>query len=218
LVVANEQTAGRGRSGRKWITPIGTALALSLIIRRGGGVPASGRLAGLGAMAAADACEAMGLQPRIKWPNDVLLNDRKVAGVLIESQWNGDELEASVLGIGMNVLDGSAPGDAEIQFPATSLEHALHFAPDRISILRLAVEAILRWLPELDGEAFLGAWEKRLAFRGGPVRLIRPGVDEIMGILEGLEDDGSLRIRGDQGALRVRMGEIHLLSADDRMA
>lgn len=217
LVVADEQTGGRGRGGRKWLTPPGSALALSLVLRRSSGGPASGRLSGLGAMAVADACGEMGLQAHIKWPNDVLLNGRKVAGVLVESRWNGEEFEASILGIGINVLAASRPGDAEVQFPAISLEDALSRAPDRIQVLRLTLESILRWLPDLQGEAFRKAWEQRLAFRGEPVRLVGPGAEDITGILEGLEADGGLRIHATEGVRRVRMGEVHLLRAGDRM-
>jgi BirA family biotin operon repressor/biotin-[acetyl-CoA-carboxylase] ligase len=217
LVAADEQTAGRGRGSRKWITPPGTALAFSLLLRGAGASPSSGRLAGLGAMAAADACEVFGLKPEIKWPNDVLLNGRKVAGVLVESRWNGDELDASVIGVGMNVLAGSAPPDEEVLHPATSLEDCFGIMPDRVRVLRLIVEAILKWLPQLQEDAFLRGWEHRLAYRGKPVRLVQDGVEAITGTLEGLDDDGSLRIRAEQGVLRIRMGQVHLYPTGDRM-
>jgi BirA family biotin operon repressor/biotin-[acetyl-CoA-carboxylase] ligase len=177
----------------------------------------SGRLAGLAAMGAADACELLGLRPEVKWPNDVLLNGRKVAGVLVESRWNGGELEASVIGVGINVLAGSAPPDAEVTHPATSLEDGLGKKPNRLKVLRLTVEAMLRWLPELQGAAFLRAWEERMAFRGRPVRLVQDGKPDITGTLDGLADDASLRLRGDQGIVQVRMGEVHLYPAGDRM-
>ena len=168
-------------------------------------------------MAAADACEALGLQARIKWPNDVLLNGRKVAGVLVESRWGGDELQASVIGVGMNVLVASAPRDEEVLHPATSLEDGLGTKPDREKVLRLTVEGFLSWLPELPGGAFLQAWEERLAYRHQSVRMVQEGMEEITGTLEGLEDDGSLRVRGDRGILRIRVGEIHLYPASDKM-
>jgi len=217
LVVANEQTAGRGRGGRRWLTPPGTALALSLILRGLDAGSSSGRLAGLGAMAVVDACDALGLEAQIKWPNDVLLGGRKVAGVLVESRWNGNELEASVLGVGMNVLAGSAPPDGEVLHPASSLEAHLATSPDRVQVLRLTVEAILKWLPEFQGAEFLREWELRLAFRERLVRLVQPDGSEISGTLHGLEQDGSLRVYTDHGLLRVRVGEMHLYPAGDRM-
>src|SRR5512134_3605246 len=100
LVIADEQTAGRGRLDRKWLTPKGTALAFSLIL-----CPTAGeklhltRIVGLAALAVADALRTRGLAAQIKWPNDVLLNDSKVAGILIESVWSGDEPDCVVIGI-----------------------------------------------------------------------------------------------------------------------
>jgi BirA family biotin operon repressor/biotin-[acetyl-CoA-carboxylase] ligase len=168
-------------------------------------------------MAAADACEALGLQPEIKWPNDVLLSGRKVAGVLVESRWNGSQLEAFVIGVGINVLAGSAPPDTEVLHPATCLEDQLSAGPDRVRVLRLIVEAMLKWRPRLQEEGFLRAWEARLAFLGRAVRLVQGGTEEITGTLEGLEDDGSLRLRREQGVVRIHMGEVHLHPAGDRM-
>src|SRR5512137_455549 len=107
LVIADEQTAGRGRGDTRWLTPKGTALAFSLVLRQP--LPKaehSARLAGLGALGVAEAFTVYSLQPSIKWPNDVLLDGRKTAGVLVESMWTGERLDASVLGIGVNVLAG----------------------------------------------------------------------------------------------------------------
>ena len=117
IVVADEQTAGRGRSGQKWLTPPGSALAFSLILRPSTlerTVP--GRITGLGALALAQCCADLGITTaRIKWPNDLLLNGRKAAGILVESAWAGNVLDASVLGIGSERNGGgrsaSQPGD-----------------------------------------------------------------------------------------------------------
>ncbi|MBI3739624.1 MAG: biotin--[acetyl-CoA-carboxylase] ligase, partial [Chloroflexi bacterium] len=108
LVVADEQTAGRGRSGRKWLTPPGSALAFSLILRPTEAErtrPA--RTTGLSALALSDSLRTRGLAAQIKWPNDVLISGKKVAGILVESVWTGDALDASILGMGVNVLAAS---------------------------------------------------------------------------------------------------------------
>ena len=218
LVIADEQTAGRGRSGRDWLTPAGTALALSVILRGdSAGSNSPGRLAGLGAIAVADACATFGLQPEIKWPNDVLLGGRKVAGVLVEARWSGDSLEASVIGLGVNVLSGSAPPAGNVRFPATSIEHALGHGLSRIDLLRAVVSALFAWRPNIDTRGFLEAWESRLAFRGQTVTLTHDAQPPLTGDLLGLEDDGSLRLMGRDGLLRVQMGEVHLHPADDRI-
>ncbi|MGC8855748.1 MAG: biotin--[acetyl-CoA-carboxylase] ligase, partial [Anaerolineae bacterium] len=105
LVIADEQTAGRGRAGRKWYTPAGAALAFSLILRPS---PAEqthlSRIVGLAAVSLAFSLEQSGLHPRIKWPNDILLQDRKVAGILVETIWTGEQADCVVIGIGVNVL------------------------------------------------------------------------------------------------------------------
>ncbi|MFH1183667.1 MAG: biotin--[acetyl-CoA-carboxylase] ligase [Chloroflexota bacterium] len=218
LVVADEQTAGRGRSGRKWLTPPGTALALSAILRGDAAAnDPSSRLAGLGALAVADACATLGLQPTIKWPNDVLLGGRKVAGVLVEAQWSGDSLQASVIGMGVNVLSRSTPPAGNVRFPATSIEHALGHGLNRTDMLRAVVSALIAWRPKIDTQEFLRAWESRLAFRGQKVTLTHDGQPPLTGDLLGLEDDGSLRMMGREGVLRVQMGEVHVHPADDRM-
>jgi len=108
LIVADEQTAGRGRQGRKWFTPAGSALAFSLVFKD---LPAwqesalnvgdlLGRFTALGAVGV---CEALiqnyQLEARIKWPNDVLLNERKVGGILAEAQWQGEQVLGVVLGV-----------------------------------------------------------------------------------------------------------------------
>lgn len=218
LVIADEQTAGRGRAGRAWLTPPGTALALSMILREeAGSEDPSGRLAGLGAMAVAEACDSLGLQASIKWPNDVLLKDRKVAGVLVEAQWSGGQLEASVIGVGVNVLRGSAPTDATVRYPATSIEESLDRGPSRIEVLRATVSAMTAWRPRVNTQDFVRAWERRLAFRGHEVRLIHDGRAAIAGRLDGLEQDGSLRLLARGEVIRVHMGELQLQPTDDRM-
>ena len=119
MVIADEQTAGRGRSRRKWFTPPGSALAFSLILR-----PSKvelvfpTRITGLGALALTDALLPIGLAPKIKWPNDILIKGRKVAGILVESVWSGDVLLASILGMGVNVLKASTPPKDGIGFPS----------------------------------------------------------------------------------------------------
>ena len=110
LVVADAQSAGRGRAGRKWFTPPGAGLAFSLVLRAGDATRQllaqgnTARLNGLGALAVCQALqEQHSLPAQIKWPNDVIVNGRKLAGVLAEAHWLGSELSAVVLGIGINL-------------------------------------------------------------------------------------------------------------------
>ncbi len=212
LVIADEQTAGRGRLDRKWFTPKGTALAFSLILRpTAGEKPHLTRMVGLAALAIADAFRTRGLVSQIKWPNDVLLNGRKVAGILIESTWSGEDVDCVVIGIGINVLKGAVPSDDLLLFPATSLEGSLGPAVQREKVLHDILAGILALRPHLGSDSFIASWEKALAFRGEPVQVEQTDGTTLTGKLLGLESDGSLRLNDESGeSLTVRFGDVRL--------
>jgi BirA family biotin operon repressor/biotin-[acetyl-CoA-carboxylase] ligase len=212
LVCAEEQTSGRGRADRRWFTPPGAALAFSLVLR-----PLAGEdqwvslFSGLGALAVCEALGACGLNPEIKWPNDVLLNHRKVCGVLAESVWTGDKVDSIVLGIGVNVQIGSVPPADRLNFPATSVETELGEHVDRLALLRDILHALLYWRSLLMKDIFLYAWEKHLAFRGEQVEIRGEGFPGRIGQVEGLERDGGLRLCSADGKVfTVQFGEVHL--------
>jgi BirA family transcriptional regulator, biotin operon repressor / biotin---[acetyl-CoA-carboxylase] ligase len=212
LVCADEQTSGRGRGNRRWFTPPATALAFSLVNRPSTVEEQSVPLfSGLGALAV---CEALGLRelhPEIKWPNDVLLNRRKVCGILAEAVWMGDKLDCIILGIGVNVKPEAVPSSDQLNFPATSVEAALGKSVDRLTLLRDILQALLYWRSLLSKDVFPTAWENHLAFRGEQVEIQSEGVPTRTGQVEGLEPDGSLRLRSTDGQVfKVQFGEVHL--------
>jgi len=215
IVIADEQTAGRGRLNRKWLTPRGAALAFSLILRASEAervYPA--QIVGLGALALASACLKFDLRAQIKWPNDVLLDGKKTAGILVESVWTGEMLDAMVLGMGVNVLAASVPPADQILFPATSLESELRRPVERADVLYAILSALLSWRSKLGTDEFLNAWEDMLAFRGEQVRIFKNDEAPLMGELLGLAPDGSLRLRKiDNDILTIQFGEIHLRPA-----
>ncbi len=218
LVIADEQTAGRGRSGRKWFTPPGTALAFSLILRPNVAerkYPA--QMTGLGAVALAESLQAHGLSAQIKWPNDVLINLHKVAGILVESVWMGDRLEAFILGIGINVLAASVPPANQLLFPATSLEVELNTTIDRVKYLKEVLSALIRWRQKIGTDEFIKTWESQLAFRGEKVQIRKDREAPLTGTLLGLEADGSLRLSANNKSLTIQFGEIHLRPANDKI-
>lgn len=212
LVIADEQTSGRGRMDRIWFTPPGAALAMSLILsptERERAYPA--RATGLLALSLTDSLRKLGLDPEIKWPNDVLLNGRKVAGILVESTWTGEEMDAMVLGMGVNVRETSVPPAERLLFPATSIETELGQPVDRVELLHNILVNVLRWRPQLDTDAFLNAWNENLAFRGQQVQVMGGRGRPVLGELLGLNPDGSLRLRNDHGkSVTVQFGEVHL--------
>ena len=218
LVIADEQTAGRGRSGRRWFTPRGTALAFSLILRP----TAAERIhpaqtTGLGAVALVEALRTLGLAAQIKWPNDVLLNGRKVAGILVESVWSGDRIETFMLGMGINVLASSVQPADQLLYTATSLEAELNEPVDRLKILRAILSALIERRPKIGTEEFIRTWESNLAFIGERVLVGRDNEPPLTGTLLGLESDGSLRLITNNKPLTIQFGEIHLRPADDRI-
>ncbi len=232
LVVADEQTAGKGRLGRHWITPSGTALAFSLVLRPEVEFAAVlPRWSALGALAVCEALkELYALQPEIKWPNDVLLDRRKAAGILAETTWSGDEPASLVLGIGINVAPASiseaALPKSSLIFPAACIEEFLDRPVDRLQLLRLVLEQLIAWRPRLASQQFLDAWEARLAFRGEWVQFL-PGEAPteagspfqsqknpspvLEGRIIGLAPDGALRLSALAGKeVLVRVGDVRL--------
>ncbi len=212
LVVSDEQTAGRGRGGRRWYTPAGAALAFSLILRpRPGEQEKAALFSALGALAVAVALEGYSLSPQIKWPNDVLLGGRKVCGVLTETVWLGEQIDSLVIGVGVNVAAASVPPADLLNFPAACLETELGRPVERVSLLREILSALLEWRPRLGTQAFLDAWEARLAFRGETVEVWAEGQPARRGWLVGLDSDGGLRLRLPGGEhLTLPFGEVHL--------
>jgi BirA family biotin operon repressor/biotin-[acetyl-CoA-carboxylase] ligase len=217
MVVADEQTAGRGRRNRDWFTPAGAALAFSLVVRpplcttldssRPRQFPGSvSRLTALGALSISDALrKRYHLDCKIKWPNDVLVDGRKLAGVLVEITWVGDQLTAAVLGMGINVAPASVPAENSTTTPATCVETALGRQVSRLNLLQSTVSQVLKWRLHLDSDNFQQAWENKLAYRGEWVN-INPenGIKDqppAEGKVLGLDLEGCLILRSREGHL-----------------
>jgi len=190
-VTAGEQTAGRGRQGRGWSTPPGSALAVSLVIRDPD--PLLSLRAGL---AVADLA---GAAARVKWPNDVLVDGRKVAGILAEGR---PQEGWAVLGIGVNAALDLAVLPADVRERAGTLGFAPAELPRALQELLGALERRLAQPPE----ATLAALRERDALAGRPVRW-----DGGSGTGAGIADDGALLVRDAGGALHaLAAGEVHL--------
>ena len=212
LVVADTQTSGRGRLGRKWFTPPGAGLAFSLALR-----PTRleseqfGRFAGLGALALVGALRLHGLSAQVKWPNDVLIRRKKVAGILVEAVWSGTEVDSLVLGMGVNIALQALPPAEELNYPATCLEVEAGVSLARFGLLRDVLMEMVQLRAGLATGEFLEAWQAALAFRGEQVFLWQGAAQPYPAVLVGLEADGSLCVRDGGGALRsIRSGEVHL--------
>lgn len=222
LVIADEQTAGRGRLQRRWITPAGTALAFSMILDAQNlpeDIPLT-YLTALGALAVSDALRKdYDLPVEIKWPNDVLLSRCKVAGVLTEAVWQGDRLRQVILGVGVNVDAGAFPAGEILHFPATCVNAHLEVALDRWALLHAILKRLLDWKKQLAQPAFRNAWEANLAYRGEWVTLFSSQDTKTSNMREGqvlgLELDGRLRLRDRAGEVfTAHSGEIRLRPID----
>jgi BirA family transcriptional regulator, biotin operon repressor / biotin---[acetyl-CoA-carboxylase] ligase len=212
VVIADEQTGGRGRLGNGFISPPG-GLYLSLILRPSiptGQAPLIGLAAGL---AAAEGIRAItGLEPVLKWPNDVLLGGRKVCGVLVDLAASANGVRWAIAGIGVNANVPSFPAD--LQASATSLQrelgHEVGLAELRSELLK-RLEQRYRHLLEHGPQDLLAAWQEAPNVSGQPVR-ISAASGAYEGTAEGLDGDGALLVRREDGEVRrVVAGEVHLL-------
>jgi BirA family biotin operon repressor/biotin-[acetyl-CoA-carboxylase] ligase len=201
VVIANEQLRGRGRNGRVWHTPPDVALAVSMIL-----CPPRqfvNRLTMIGALAVYDLAVAAGCkQVGIKWPNDVQVDGKKVAGILPEAVWQGQLLRAVILGIGVNVRVEFA--DADLRDRAISLEVALGRRLDRAELLRTLLTRLDIWYAQIAAEETFQIWKDRLNMFGKRINGFR-----YAGRALDVTADGSLIIVGDDGRRRtVRAGDI----------
>ncbi|MDW8324974.1 MAG: biotin--[acetyl-CoA-carboxylase] ligase [Anaerolineales bacterium] len=216
LIVAEEQTAGRGRGGRAWLTPPDSALAFSLVLRPALTAEQAARLVMLAGVAVCEAVEQVAeVQPRLKWPNDVLLNGRKFAGLLAESALRGEALEYVVLGIGLNV--SWAPAPEQVDFPATCLQAEAGREVDRAGLLRAILLRLEARYGQLSDEAafptLFADWRARLVMLGEPAEL-RLETETLAGVAEDVAADGALLFRLPSGEVRrVLAGNLHLRPA-----
>ena len=212
LVIAEQQTSGRGRMGRSWYTCPGGALAFSLVVRPSEVEQAYLTLFSLAAaLALCQALEdAYDLHCQVKWPNDVLINMKKVAGVLSESTWVGTQVQAVVIGMGVNVAAASHLVEQPLLFPATSIEAETGGRVDRIDVLHDLLNRFVVWRAKICQPEFQVACIARLAFLGKKV-ILQQGETRKSGTLDGIESDGALRLLDEDGGLSViNAGDVHL--------
>jgi BirA family biotin operon repressor/biotin-[acetyl-CoA-carboxylase] ligase len=211
LVIAEEQTAGKGRLGRRWLAPAGSSLLFSLLFYPDLAPRQVRRLTMLCALATVEGIrEVTGLTPRLKWPNDILLRDKKAGGILTEAGMTGERLDYAVVGLGLNV--NFAPSQiGELAATATSLSEALGREVPRIPLLRAILEGIEERVQRLgSGWSPHEEWAAHLVTLGQEVQVANPwGVEE--GLAEAVDEDGALLLRRDDGSLaRIASGDATL--------
>ena len=198
VVIADEQTAGRGRIKRVWLSPKGS-IALSIILYPS--VVNLPSLIMLASLAVVHSIEAVtGLRSQVKWPNDVLVNDRKVCGILIESSVRGNIVDYAIIGIGVNV-NLRLSDFPEIPSTATSLSAELGRDVSRLRVIRrLLVEMERLYLALQAGGSIYEEWRDSLVTLGKKVQ-VKSGKTIYEGIAESVARDGSLLLRHSNGSL-----------------
>jgi BirA family biotin operon repressor/biotin-[acetyl-CoA-carboxylase] ligase len=204
LIVGDTQTQGRGRGDRRWVTIAGTSLAISLVLRldtRESAVVT--RFTALAALSLIRTLAQLGVVAKIKWPNDVLIENKKVAGVLVETDWEGDQINALVIGIGVNICADSLPDSDKLRYPATSIEEAVGKPIDRWVVLKKMLVEMMNLRPQLKSDEFIEAWNQSLAFSGSWVQFKTFGQNvQRMNIL-GVRQDGCLLLEQGDGQIQA---------------
>jgi BirA family biotin operon repressor/biotin-[acetyl-CoA-carboxylase] ligase len=212
IVVAESQKKGRGRLGRKWFSPALTNLYLSVILRPKIAPQRASLMTLMAAVATAGAIHKFsGLQPMIKWPNDILLKNRKVAGLLNEIHSESDRILFVVLGIGVNLNMDDKMFSKEIRSLATSLKKEMGQFISRKAFLQILLEELEIWYETFLNEGappILKAWRDKAQIRGRPVKVISFG-EVLSGTAIDVDDDGALILETKEGKRkRVVAGDV----------
>jgi BirA family biotin operon repressor/biotin-[acetyl-CoA-carboxylase] ligase len=210
-VVADLQTSGRGRRGRTWISPAGANLLCSVAFRPAIAPRLAGLLGVAAALAVRDACArcAPDAGLAVRWPNDVVDRDgRKVAGLLVETALEGEQLVEAVVGVGINVNWLPSEMPAEIAGRATSLLALTGARADRVELLGSLLDALDAEVTALEhGEAPLVRLRTTFWLDGRRVE-VDTGAGTISGDVAGIGDDGSLLLDADLGRVALSVGEV----------
>lgn len=210
VVLAEEQTSGRGRLGRTWISPKGTGIWVSIILRPNISAYAVSKLTLLGAAAVERAMDNMGIDAYIKWPNDLVLNSKKICGILTEMSGEMDRVNYIVMGIGINVNMNSFP--EEVSNMATSLKLETGKEVDRKTLLAALLNYLERFyntfIEEGNFSQVVNICRKKSVLLGKEVKLIN-GDDVKKAKAVDLDEDGELVVQYENGTLgKVLSGEV----------
>ena len=216
VVIADEQSAGRGRRGHTWFSPPGSGLYVSVVLAPALSIHparATTLLTLAAGLALAEGIEqATALRVDLKWPNDLHISRRKVGGILAESSGSGGAADTVVVGYGINVLSTAFP--PELRDRATSLESELGRAMDRHQLLAETLAALSRRYEDLLAgrfDAILDAWRRLApAAAGARVRWTTPA-GAATGVTAGVDDRGALLVRVDGRIERIVSGEVSWL-------
>lgn len=208
VVFAESQTKGRGRMGRKWISPKGKGLWFSVMLRPQFPPTAVTRLTILTAVAVAEAIRGTtGLDARIKWPNDILVNGRKVAGILTEMLSEADIIRHAIIGIGVDVRCAPQDFPPEVRAVAASLEHEANAKLSRPELAARVLSLMDLYYAKAHGhfDEIVDVWAHLSTSLGKRVH-VTLGARRIEGTVQALDGDGALLVRCDNGSIEKIVG------------
>ncbi len=218
-VTADIQTQGRGRQGRRWTQTQGKGLAFSLLLRPKLHSDELSEITLAAAVAVAKTLESFQLKPQIKWPNDLLLNGRKVCGILTEMGPKKDKMVSVVLGIGVNLNQTTRDFPRELRRTATSLYRFSGRKVDRIRFLQTLLhhlEETYHWVAERQFSKVLAEWRKRAVTLEQQVK-ISQAQHVFYGQVINIDEKGALLVRNDSGIVeRVTSGDVEVVPVEPR--
>ena len=213
VVVADEQTAGRGTKGRIWVSPPGQSIHTTLIVRPS--VEELKRLSIVSPVATTDAVrQTTSLEPTIKWPNDIQIEHRKLGGILIEADWRDAQPNYALVGIGLNVNFDPAPWATQIDRPATSLMIELGERQQREPVFAALINAVEHRYRQAKTSELHNAWVSRLNTLNQDVTLTLASGDTVEGRAVGVDEAGGLIVQTADGTQQTFIaGEVTLREA-----
>ena len=207
VILAEEQTRGRGRFDRTWLSPKGSNLLFSVILR-----PTTKQLNQINMAAtlsvANSVSKLLNIPTSIKWPNDVHVFGKKISGILIESVIENSIVKYAIIGIGLNV-NWNPPKEANLPYPTTSLALESNKNIDRTFVLQLVLEEMNSLYSRIsDGESLLKEWSNLLNTIGKSI-IMKTGEDTLKGIAQSVDENGNLKILKEDGStVSISSGEI----------
>ena len=213
VVIAETQTKGKGRIGRKWESPAGTNLYISIILRPKVAPHGAAGLTFVAAVAVAEAVSASGVKPAVKWPNDILIGGRKTAGILLEMDSEPDRVNFVIAGIGVNLNMKKESFPENIRDIATSLAEETGSPVDRAAFTASLLSSMRKWYGVYLKEGFapvLDAWKGFFRSTDKPVRVTF--FDRVIeGVCKGVDSTGALLLERDGVVERVISGDVEAL-------